>query len=198
MGKGWYKWVEMLKMMLNNIIKVINEYRIRIFLLFSIFILSNLISNKCFSQCILSSTDDTVAEVIACHTSCGCSEIIVPNGVTITLADKWDLTSLGPIVFTIEVGGKLILSGNGANNNDLTLASSSILIIEDTNPDNDAITNSGGLGQVRITIGDTQYQGKDFDTIIESGGADENGPLILPIELISFTATPQGKGVLLS
>lgn len=145
----------------------------------------SLFGNAVFSQCVLSSSDDTEQEAIDCLTSCGCSEIEIPNGVTVTFSEAWDLTGEGVLTFTIKTGGKLEMPGNGANNYGLAMASGSSLIVEDTS-DPDAITGGSGNGQIKITIGSTEYRKSDIDAIIEAGGADEAG--LLPVELLYFRA----------
>lgn len=162
---------------------------------FSIFFILQLTSFYAFSQCNLTQNDDTQLEVIDCLSACGCSEIIIPINVSITLAEDWDLTSEGIITITIKTGGQLILPGNGnKNNNSLTMASGSLLIIEDTSDEN-AITGSSGNGQVKITIGTTNYRNSDIDEIISSGGVSEDGIGVLPVELLYFNANSEQEQI---
>lgn len=137
------------------------------------------------AQCTLSASDNTEAEVITCLTNCGCSAVVIPNGVTISMANDWDLTGFGAITFTIEIGGHLQFP---VNNRRLELAAGSILYVLDTDPDNNAIEKTGGgNGNNRIQIGSTLYNPNDFDEIIEAGGADDQD--VLPVDLISFSAS---------
>ena len=149
-----------------------------------------------YSQCTLTTNDDTQAEVLACLSSCGCSEVVIPDGVTIAMDGDWDLTSEGAIMLTIEGSGSLELSGSGANRDDLILASGSVLIIEDTNNTNAIVSTSGGAGQKKIYIGSAEYKTMDFNDIIAAGGADENG--YLPVEFVYFNGRRNQIGVQLT
>lgn len=146
-----------------------------------------LLTSGSFAQCILSANDDTQQEAIDCLTSCGCSEIEIPNTVTVELSEDWDLSSQGIISFTIKTGGKLELPGQGVNNRSLILASGSIVIVEDTN-DNNAISGGNGNGQVKITIGDEDFNNGQISSIISAGGVSEDGIGVLPVELLFFNA----------
>lgn len=147
------------------------------------------------SQCILNTNIDTEAEVISCLSSCGCTEIIIPTGVTVSMAGDWDLVSQGAVLFTIQGSGSLVFSGAGGNRDELFLASGSVLIIEDVNNINALASSPPSGGNTRVEIGSQVYQGNDFQNIIAAGGADENGPL--PITLTYFSATPSNNSVLL-
>ena len=74
------------------------------------------------AQCTLSAPTDTEAEVISCLSSCGCTEIVIPTGVTISMDGDWDLTGEGPITFTIQGSGSLVFSGAGGSRDELFLA----------------------------------------------------------------------------
>lgn len=149
-----------------------------------------------YSQCTLTSALDTEAEVLSCLSSCGCQELVIPDGVTIDMDGDWDLLSEGAITFTIQGSGSLVFSGAGGNRDEVFLASGSVLIIEDTNNTNALASSPPSGGNTRLEIGGQVYQGNDFEAIIMAGGADENG--VLPIILSRFSLEVKMGKVLVS
>lgn len=146
-----------------------------------------------YAQCsfTVNDSDKTLSEVENCLNSCSCTTIEVYSDLTIT--ENWDLVSYGGITIEVKTGGTLFFDGSGGHAGEITLASGSALIIEDTN-DNNALS-AANQGNVRITIGASTYKGNEFSDIIASGGASENG--LLPIELTSFKAANQnGKALI--
>lgn len=162
--------------------------------LFGYFAITILVSlaTSAFGQCVLTGGSKSQAQVTSCLNACGCSSIVIEDGVTVDMNGSWDLSSFGAITFTIQGSGVLAFSGNGGSADALTLASGSVLIIEDTD-NSAALSNSGNPGQVRLTIGSSTYQGLDFDEIVAAGGADEAGTL--PVELIFFSVSSDDKSV---
>ena len=161
--------------------------------------LITMLTYSALAQCTLTLSDYTQAEVLSCLTSCGCSEVVVPDGTTVNMTGDWDLTSAGAITFTIEgSSGSLVFSNVSGNFDELIMASGSVIIIEDTSNSNALASTPPAGGQIRITIGVTEIRGIDFNDIIVGGGADETWPAPLPIELIYFSATTKNKKVELS
>ncbi len=148
-----------------------------------------------YAQCTLSAATDTEAEVLSCLSTCGCTEVVIPTGVTINMAGDWDLTGEGAITFTIQGSGSLVFSGAGGGRDELFLASGSVLIIEDTGNSSALASSPPSGGNTRVEIGAQVYQGNDFDDIILAGGADENGPL--PITLADFSVSVRKAEVVL-
>jgi hypothetical protein len=138
---------------------------------------SLLITSIGYSQCVLTESDDTQKEITSCLNFCNCSEIEIPDGVTIDMVDTWDLSNENAITFTIQDSGSLQFSGNGSKKEELFLASGSSLFVENKN-NSMALVQNGGGGQNRITIGSTGFKGNDFPAIIASGGANESGVLV--------------------
>ena len=141
------------------------------------------------AQCVINNINRTQAQVITCvntaNSSCSnCNEIEIFG--TVNLVGTWNLTTLGDLTITIKTGGSLIFEGNGGGAEQLILTSGSQILIEDTNPANNAILQTGGGGQNRISIGGSNFDGNDFDEIIAAGGANSSG--VLPVELTHFAA----------
>ena len=148
------------------------------------------------AQCLLSDSDDTEAEVINCLINCGCAEVVIPEGVDITMADSWDLRAEGDIVFRIEGNAsRLLFTGVGNNAKQLRLSQNSTLIIDDIS-NSSAIEADGALGKIRIYFGNTFYNGNQFPDIVAAGGATADG--MLPVELIVFDAVIEKGEVLLN
>ncbi len=154
------------------------------------------------AQCVLTANDDTYSEVEACFLAAAPStEIQVPDNVTIEMAEEWDLSGLGDITLRImgDDGG-IEMSGSGVNKDFLILSTNSVVIIDDPNNTN-ALTHSGGGGNVRICFGGTGincsggtgYDGNDFTDIIAAGGVDANG--VLPVDLVFFTGVAAENSV---
>lgn len=156
-------------------------------------LLVSIISNlSTYGQCTFTNndTDKTLLEVETCLSNCGCNTIEVSSDIAI--AENWDLVSQGALTIEVKTGGSMFFDGSGGNAGEITLASGSSILIEDTN-DNNALT-AANQGNVRITIGGSTYKGNEFSDIIASGGASENG--LLPVELISFKAMKENeKGI---
>ncbi len=148
------------------------------------------------AQCVLSDTDATEAEVINCLINCGCLEVVIPEGVDLTMADSWDLRSEGDITF--RIGGsvsRLLFTGTGNNAKQLLLSENSILIVHDVT-NSSAIEASGANGKTRIYFGNTFYNGNQFPEIVAAGGATADG--VLPVELIAFNAAIEQDEILLT
>lgn len=144
------------------------------------------LSSILVGQCVLNSGTYNQSDVATCLTNCGCTEIQIPSGATVTMNGDWDLTSFDPITFTILGLGSLIFPGNGNNASTLSLVDGSVLIIED--PTNSSALVSGNSANVpRIVIGDISYYPSDFSTLISNGGS--------PVVLIDFNVSRRGGDV---
>ena len=144
-----------------------------------------------YTQAILGASDNTDAKVESALNTCGCSDLIIPNGVTINMSDQWDLRSKN-ISLSIKGSGSLVFSGNGSSRDELHLSATSIITIERTT-NMSALIASGGGGQVRIVIGSTIFKGKDLSSIITAGGANQGG--VLPITLSYFNGFKKGSHI---
>ena len=142
-----------------------------------------LLTTNINAQCTLTANIDTEAEVLACLTTCGCNQIIIPSPLALDMSGSWDLTSKGVINLKIEHGASLIFGDNGSVSEVLKMAAGSHLTIINTpTVNNTALVQTGGGGQVRIIIGSTSYKGNDFASLIGAGGISP----VLPIDLVSF------------
>ena len=142
------------------------------------------------AQFILSNNSYTGAGILnGINNVCSCKEVIIPDGLTVSMDGDWDLTSVDDLILRIEGNGGIVFSGNGGNRDELLMSESSLLLIEDTNNTNALSSNNNG--NIFIEIGNREYKGGEFADIIAAGGADSANPL--PIELKSFTASKSSK-----
>jgi hypothetical protein len=142
-----------------------------------------------------------------------CSEqsitIEIAVDACINLGDQWDFVAIKDLSIIIKgdpgsnTTGKLRFSGQGINGDQLLLNDLSTLIIENANPEDLAIDAAQSQGGDRIcffpspgSLPSSCWKGNQFDDIISAGGVDGGG--LLPIELLSFQATPRQGGVHLS
>jgi len=149
------------------------------YLTFILLLLRGTLSN---AACVLDATKDTQAEVLACLALCVCSEVVIPDGVTINMTGNWNLSAAGNITFRIQGSGSLAFSGTEL----LTLASGSQLIIENTSNTN-ALTQSGTATDPRIVIGSCTAKGTDFSNVIANGGM--TSACAFPVEMSAFYGT---------
>jgi hypothetical protein len=148
-----------------------------------------------YSQCDLTSSDTHVDDVkVLLDSPNNCNEIVIPDGVTINMDGKWDLSAYSSMVLKIMGSGSLVFSENGNGDRDeLIVGENSVLVIGDVNNASALVVGNGG-GQVRITHGSNTYKGNDFSGIIASGGINIGA---LPVEFLSFDISHLSEGVLL-
>lgn len=163
-----------------------------------------------YGQCILSANHDTPPEVTACLSACGCTHIIIPDGVSITMAETWDLRGTGVTKITIQGSSSSLVFDDGilaAIAYPYTLLMPDNAKIKMDTANTTAIHLAPGASDMwdtRIIFGGvpylpiipTTYGESDFANIISEGGLNIDGPL--PVELSYFRADANESEIILS
>lgn len=126
-----------------------------------------------FSQCTLENESLNQNHLEQKLADCN-NELIIPDGVTVTVLTDWNLTDLGTVIITIQSGGTLAFNSN----KEIVFNVNSSLIIE---PGASLASSSNHTNIVQW--GEEVFTSRNFSTLIDQGGV---GPQALPVELSSF------------
>lgn len=149
--------------------------------------------NLVFAQGILTSSDNTELKIKLALNNCSCSDLIIPDGVIITIADQLVLVE-SDINLIIQGSGRLAFRGKGKSKGELHLSENSKLTLEDPN-NRKGLFVSVKQGK-RIFFGDVGFASRKFNDIITAGGADMNG--IFPVKLAYFEGIQEWSHIALS